>query len=79
MAFEIRKDQEPSFVNYLKIPYPVDILIRTGGAQTLSGFLLPQLAFARLFFLDELFNDITISKLNEILTIYGNYTLKHGQ
>lgn len=72
-------NEKISFVNYLDIPYPVDILIRTGGAQTLSGFLLPQIAFARLFFLDKLFNDISISDFKEILSTYNHYNLKYGE
>lgn len=38
-----------SFVNYLQIPHPVDILIRTGNANVLSDFLLPQISCARIF------------------------------
>lgn len=78
-AFRKRNKEEDSFVNYLDISYPVDILIRTGGAKTLSGFLLPQMAFARLFFLDKLFNDITIFDIKEILSEYEQYTLKYGE
>ncbi len=78
-AFKKRNKGDDSFVNYLDVSYPVDILIRTGGAKTLSGFLLPQLAFARLFFLDKLFNDITFSDIKEILSIYANYNLKYGE
>lgn len=78
-SFIKKGSEKKPFVNYLDIGYPVDILIRTGGAQTLSGFLLPQIAFARLFFLDKLFNDITISDIREILSTYKQYTLKYGE
>lgn len=78
-AFRKKNSKRNSFVNYLDILYPVDILIRTGGAQTLSGFLLPQVAFARLFFLDKLFNDLTISDIRQIMTTYKNYDLKYGE
>lgn len=78
-AVERKKHKEESFVNYLEIPYPVDILIRTGGAQTLSGFMLPQLAFARLFFLNELFNDLTIQEIRDIVRVYREYRLKYGE
>ena len=39
-----------------KLPEP-DILIRTGGHQRLSNFMLWQLAYAELFFLDKLWPD----------------------
>ena len=74
-----KKHKEESFVNYLEIPHPVDILIRTGGAQTLSGFMLPQLAFARLFFLDKLFNDLTVQNVRDIVGAYREYGLKYGE
>lgn len=66
-------------MNYLEIPHPVDILIRTGGAQTLSGFMLPQLAFARLFFLDKLFNDLTVQEVRDIVEVCRKYELKYGE
>ena len=78
-AVERKKHKEESFVNYLEIPHPVDILIRTGGAQTLSGFMLPQLAFARLFFLDKLFNDLTAQEVRDIVGVYREYGLKYGE
>ena len=78
-AVERKKHKEESFVNYLEIPYPVDILIRTGGAQTLSGFMLPQVAFARLFFLDKLFNDLKVQEVSDIVDEYREYGLKYGE
>ena len=79
IAVERKKNKEESFVNYLEIPHPVDILIRTGGAQTLSGFMLPQLAFARLFFLAKLFNDLTVQEVRDIVEAYRKYGLKYGE
>lgn len=79
LAVERRNNHKESFVNYLDIPYPADILIRTGGAQTLSGFMLPQIAFARLFFLDKLFNDLTVKEILDIIKTYQKYELKYGE
>ena len=79
VAVERKKNKGESFVNYLEIPHPVDILIRTGGAQTLSGFMLPQLAFARLFFLNKLFNDLTVQEVRDIVRVYREYGLKYGE
>ena len=47
------------------MPHP-DILIRTGGHQRLSNFLLWQLAYSELFFLKKLwpdFNEIDLKKI----------------
>lgn len=68
-----------SFINHLQIPHPVDILIRTGNANVLSGFLLPQIAAARIFFYEKLFNDFTMGDLNAIINAYLEYELKYGE
>ena len=48
------------------IPDP-DILIRTGGKKRLSNFMLWQLAYAELYFLDKLWPDFTPKDLHKIL------------
>lgn len=68
-----------TFVDCLDIPYPVNLLIRTGDANVLSDFLLPQCASARLFFLKELFNDLQMSTVERILEEYRTYDLKYGE
>ena len=59
--------------NYVKnnlytknIPDP-DILIRTGGKKRLSNFMLWQLAYSELYFLDKLWPDFKPKDLNKIL------------
>ena len=59
--------------NYVKnnlytknIPDP-DILIRTGGKKRLSNFMLWQLAYSELYFLDKLWPDFKPQDLNKIL------------
>ena len=49
-----------------KLPQP-DILIRTGGHQRLSNFMLWQLAYAELFFLKKLWPDFSESDLKKII------------
>ena len=44
-----------------------DILIRTGGHQRLSNFMLWQLAYAELFFLKKLWPDFNYSDLKRLL------------
>ena len=52
-----------------KMPDP-DILIRTGGHQRLSNFMLWQLAYAELFFLKKLWPDFNYSDLKQVINKY---------
>ena len=58
------------------IPYP-DILIRTGGHQRLSNFMLWQLAYTELFFLKKLWPDFNsndlIKKIKKYKKIKRNF------
>ncbi len=72
------KEKDDLYINYLDVKEPVDIMIRTGGANVTSNFLMPQLGFARLFFLDKLFNDITMCEIDSVLNDYIKYELKYG-
>jgi undecaprenyl diphosphate synthase len=49
---------------------PVDLLIRTGGEQRLSDFLLWESAYAELFFTDVMWPDFSPLHLEEILASY---------
>jgi len=53
------------------IPDP-DILIRTGGRQRLSNFMLWQLAYSELYFLKKLWPDFNSNDLIKILKNYKN-------
>ena len=44
-----------------------DILIRTGGKKRLSNFMLWQLAYSEIYFLDKLWPDFTKKDLNKII------------
>ena len=60
-----------------KIPNP-DILIRTGGHQRLSNFMLWQLAYSELFFLKKLWPDFNGNDLNKIIKKYKNIKRNFG-
>jgi undecaprenyl diphosphate synthase len=45
----------------------VDIFIRTGGDRRISNFLLWQIAYAEIFFLDKMWPDFTKNDLEDIL------------
>jgi undecaprenyl diphosphate synthase len=59
------------------IPDP-DILIRTGGEKRLSNFLLWQLSYAELFFLDKNWPDFNSYDLKKIIKKYGLTKRKFG-
>lgn len=53
-----------------------DILIRTGGHKRLSNFMLWQLAYAEIYFLDKLWPDFNLNDLKKI--IYNYKTIKRN-
>ena len=56
-----------------------EILIRTGGAKRLSNFLLWQLAYSEIFFLDKLWPDFNEKDFNKILNSFYNIERKFGK
>ena len=60
------------------IPDP-DILIRTGGYQRLSNFLLWQLAYTELFFLKKLWPDFNSKDLLKIIKKYKTIQRNYGK
>ena len=60
------------------IPDP-EILIRTGGANRLSNFLLWQLAYTEIFFIDKLWPDFSENDFNKIIKKYYNIKRNFGK
>jgi len=63
---------------YLKDTPDPDILVRTGGFQRLSNFLLLNLKYTELFFTETLWPDININEINDILESYLSIERKYG-
>jgi len=59
------------------IPDP-DILIRTGGNKRLSNFLLWQLSYAELFFIDKYWPDFNYIDLKRVVNEFNNIKRKFG-
>ena len=59
------------------IPDP-DILIRTGGYQRLSNFIMFNLTYTELFFTQTLWPDFTINELKSIVDKYFSIDRKYG-
>ena len=60
-----------------EMPDP-DILIRTGGQKRLSNFLLWQLAYSELFFIDKLWPDFNTKDYSRILNKFINIKRNFG-
>lgn len=60
-----------------ELPDP-DLLIRTGGEQRLSNFLLWQSAYAELYFTPVLWPDFTVAHLREAINEYASRERRYG-
>ena len=59
------------------LPDP-DLLIRTGGEQRISNFLLWNLAYAELWFCDTLWPDFDEQKFDEALAYFASRQRRYG-
>ena len=59
------------------IPDP-DILIRTGGERRLSNFIMYNLTYTELYFIDKLWPDFKNSDLIEIVNNFENISRRYG-
>ena len=60
------------------VPDP-EILIRTGGTKRLSNFLLWQLAYTEIFFIDRLWPDFNEDDFNKIIIKFNKIKRNFGQ
>jgi undecaprenyl diphosphate synthase len=77
---KVNEINEELINNYLytnNIPDP-DILIRTGGEKRLSNFLLWQLSYAELFFINKNWPDFNFFDLKKIIKAFGVTKRKFG-
>ncbi|AGR42305.1 undecaprenyl pyrophosphate synthase [Spiroplasma diminutum CUAS-1] len=63
---------------YTKNCPAVDLLIRTGGEKRLSNFMLLQLAYAELYFIDIYWPDFKEKDLNLAINDYNNRDRRFG-
>lgn len=57
----------------------IDLIIRTGGEQRLSGFLSWQSAYAELFFVKKYLPDFTSEDFKQIIAEYGQRQRRFGK
>ena len=68
-----------TFVKYLKINKPVDLIIRTGGQYRLSNFLLYQAAYSEIYFSNTLWPDFSKKEFEKILKWFWFQERKFGK
>ena len=79
-----KKKQEITIKNFEKnlytsgFPYP-DILIRTGGQKRLSNFLLWQIAYAEIFFVNKMWPDFNNNDFQKILNKFKKIKRNFGK
>jgi undecaprenyl diphosphate synthase len=74
---QLTQDQLAQHLSTAGMPDP-DLLIRTGGEQRISNFLLWQSAYAELYFTDELWPDFDEAQLAKALSWYSERTRRFG-
>ena len=74
---KINKNSVRSFMYLGNIPDP-DILIRTGGYQRLSNFILLNLSYTELFFTNTLWPDFSHNELESILLKFSKVNRNYG-
>ncbi len=67
-----------SFMSLSELPAP-DLFIRTGGEQRISNFLIWQLAYSELYFVDTLWPDFSDEDLDVALTWYAGRQRRFGK
>ena len=83
-GFPPRKNQEININNLEKelythnLPDP-DVLIRTGGTKRLSNFLLWQIAYTEIFFIDKLWPDFNEKDFNKVISKFNKIKRNYGK
>ncbi len=67
-----------SFMSLSELPAP-DLFIRTGGEQRISNFLIWQLAYSELYFVDTLWPDFTDEDFTVALNWYAGRQRRFGK
>ena len=75
------EDIESSFYNffqYPEAPFP-DALLRTAGEKRISNFLLYQLSYSELIFIDDLWPDVNADILDDVLLEFNKRNRTYGR
>lgn len=58
---------------------PVDVMVRTGGDQRISNFMLWRAAYSELLFIEHTWPDMTKEDVSSIIEQYGNRQRRFGK
>ncbi len=72
-------DSKAAVLEALWVPEEIDLVVRTGGACTLSQFLPLQAGYARIVVLAALFNDIAAGEIVDIVSQHEHMHLRYGE
>ncbi len=75
------KDIKDNFINYFQypeVPFP-DLLVRTAGENRISNFLLYQLLYTELLFIEDLWPDINADILDDVLLEFNSRNRTYGK
>ena len=78
LSLEEITDNFYSYFQYPDIPYP-DLLLRTAGEERISNFLLYQLAYTELIFIDTLWPDVNQDILDNVLLEFKSRNRTYGK
>ena len=77
-AGELTEERFSSYLDSAGIPDP-DLLIRPGGEQRLSNFLLWQCAYAEFYYTDVLWPDFDEKELDKAIAAFQNRDRRYGR
>ncbi|NBD74148.1 di-trans,poly-cis-decaprenylcistransferase [Patescibacteria group bacterium] len=75
---EITEEDVKAYLTTRDVPDP-DLIIRTGGAQRLSGFLTWESVYSELMFTDTFWPEFSKEEFLGMLTEYGQRERRHGK
>ena len=75
---EITKESFEKYLYSSNLP-TLDMVVRTGGDKRLSNFMLYQVAYAELFFVDKLWCDFNEKDLDSLLDEYSSRQRNYGK
>ncbi|CDF11962.1 isoprenyl transferase [Mycoplasma sp. CAG:776] len=78
-GLDIKSFKREDFYHYLyhELP-PIDLLIRTGGEERVSNFMLYQMSYSEFYFTDTYFPDFDKSEFNKAIFMYENRDRRFG-
>ncbi len=75
----VRSTDAPSYGHRcLEHVPPIDVVVRTGGEQRLSGFVMGQISFSELFFVDTWWPDFDEDRLDAVCVSFGDRSRRFG-